>query len=304
MNCPNCNAEIDGSTKFCPSCGNPITTLEPTTTMPQAQAAPQQVSTASAVTVKAAPKKKSKLPVLLASILVLVGLGVFALFNPGHILPWDPILGSQPTQQEPEQNAPVSDETESSTGDEQTESTGAPEDQSAGSQEEASTQTHSQPSNSDAGEYSYLLGTWNMVLQGSKDGIKCYGAEEQVPSITITSVNETSGRVSADVSLLVHHHAPASGPVSTDPGDDYALDEGAALSIEIGADYPQEMSYYHVVEYEDESYVEIELTFELPDPNDPTDQITVHEEQTVHKLGGPNSTRIETWKSDFVLERS
>lgn len=321
MNCPNCHAELDAGSKFCPSCGSPVMPAGQSAGRTQPVAAQDRQPVMAPYSEPAPKKKKSKLPIAICGLLATAALASVALINPGRILPWDPVINLAPQEQPASEPAPADQaQAEASKVDStpvaQTEGQGsqAPAAESSDSATATAPESNAEadaarpgsaPNQSadakqdeKAGDWAFLLGAWRGELTSTGNNIKCYGDDEHPIQIDIKSVNATSGRVDADVTVLAHAHRAASSTEASNPADTVVEIKDAVLSLSNYNSHLKQMTLSHEIE-EGGFTVQISVVFYVPNPDEDSYDVTADVEQTVREDG----TLRETYKRSFTLNK-
>lgn len=72
-------------------------------------------------------------------------------------------------------------------------------------------------------DYSKLIGTWTGAFSKTENNWskRCYGAQSQALSVTITSVDNSSLKIEGTFSGLAHYHKPSESDQNANDGDAY-----------------------------------------------------------------------------------
>lgn len=110
-------------------------------------------------------------------------------------------------------------------------------------------------------DYSPMIGTWNGTFEETKhnsvmDQAACYGGKDTPLTVTVTSVDNQAGTVTADLSFLVHNHGVPDNAVNSYDGDTAISLQNVLLTVD-----KVTSSYIEVYESNDPTGYSLEFSF-------------------------------------------
>lgn len=134
----------------------------------------------------------------------------------------------------------------------------------------------------DEPDYSKLVGTWKGTFKSqSSYGRKCFGAQNQEFTVTITSVDSGSLKAEGSFSGLAHYHTASESDENSDPGDTMLKDQKFTIALQKnpGSLDPRVLTGSYDMPEDSNGKVSLELDF---GSTDDANKVTAKLETTPH----------------------